>query len=68
MRNQEHKNSKKTKAELKKMIKGKYRSKDPHKELYSKGYHEVKYSKEHICPICGSRIDENGMCACGAGD
>jgi rubrerythrin len=68
MKKQEHKDVKKTKAELKKLIKKKYRSKDPHKELYSKEYHEVKYSKEHICPICGSRIDENGMCACGAGD
>ncbi len=68
MKETEHSKKRKTKAELKAKIKSKYRSKDPHSELYSKEYHEVKYSKEHICPICGSRIDENGMCACGAGD
>ena len=58
---------KKSKAELKKRIRRGYRSSDPHKELYGKEYHEVKFSK-HICPICGSRIDEHGRCACGAGD
>ncbi|MEM0154392.1 MAG: hypothetical protein QW814_00975 [Methanothrix sp.] len=68
MKETEHSKKKKTKAELKAKIKKGYRTKDAHKELYSKEYHEVKYSKEHICPICGSRIDENGMCACGAGD
>jgi rRNA maturation endonuclease Nob1 len=56
----------KTKDELKRRIKRKYRSGDAHRELYKKEYHEVIY--KHMCPICGSRIDENGMCACGAGD
>ncbi len=27
---------------------------------------QSKYSDE-TCPICGSRYDEKGMCACGAG-
>ena len=44
-----------------------YRKHDAHKEIYNKEYHEVKYSEEHRCPVCCSRIDENGMCACGAG-
>jgi hypothetical protein len=57
----------KTKEELKKRIRQGYRHTDPHKELYNKEYHETRFSK-HICPICGSRIDENGRCACGAGD
>jgi hypothetical protein len=38
---------------------------DAHYKLYGKAYHEAKYSDE-ICPICGSRIDELGYCACGA--
>ncbi|MCL5100837.1 MAG: hypothetical protein M1122_02695 [Candidatus Marsarchaeota archaeon] len=56
----------KSKTELKRRIKKKYRKTDAHKELYKKEYHEVAY--KHICPICGSRIDEYGMCACGAGE
>lgn len=56
----------KSKAELKSRIKRKYRSSDAHKDLYKKEYHQVEY--KHVCPICGSRIDEKGMCACGAGD
>ncbi len=27
---------------------------------------QAKYSEE-TCPICHSRYDENGLCACGAG-
>lgn len=57
----------KSKEDLKAQIKLRYRSTDPHKEQYGKEYHAVKYSG-HVCPVCGSRIDENGMCACGAGD
>ncbi len=57
----------KTKEELKRKIKSGYRTGDAHKEIYAKEYHEVKFT-DHVCPICGSRIDENGMCACGAGD
>jgi len=57
----------KTKEELKGRISSGYREADPHSELYGKEYHEVVFSDER-CPICGSRIDENGMCACGAGD
>ena len=56
----------KTRAELKSRIKQGYRTRDAHKELYNKEAHEVVY--KHICPICGSRIDEHGSCACGAGD
>ncbi|MEM3839310.1 MAG: hypothetical protein QXF01_01890 [Candidatus Micrarchaeaceae archaeon] len=56
----------KTKAELKKRIKHGYRTSDAHKDLYGKEYHEVEY--KHTCPICGSRIDEHGRCACGTGD
>jgi hypothetical protein len=26
---------------------------------------KARYSDEK-CPLCGSRIDENGLCACGA--
>ncbi len=45
----------------------KYRSGDAHLEMYKKKYHEVKYSDKHSCPICKSRIDENGYCSCGSG-
>jgi hypothetical protein len=37
-----------------------------HKKIYGKEYHEVKYHAVR-CPICNSRIDEYGFCACGAG-
>jgi hypothetical protein len=37
-----------------------------HAKRYGKEYHEVKYH-DTKCPICGSRIDEFGFCACGAG-
>ena len=56
----------KTRKDLKSRIKHGYRTKDAHKELYNKEAHEVVYG--HVCPICGCRIDEHGMCACGAGD
>ena len=56
----------KSKAELKSRITGGYRMRDAHEELYSKKYHEVVYA--HPCPMCGSRFDEAGMCACGTGD
>lgn len=56
----------KSKTELKRRIKRSYRSRDAHKEMYGKEYHEVEY--RHVCPVCGSRVDEKGMCACGAGD
>ncbi|MEM3227581.1 MAG: hypothetical protein QXR58_00805 [Candidatus Micrarchaeaceae archaeon] len=39
---------------------------ESHYKMYGKAYHEAKYSDE-ICPICKSRIDELGYCACGAG-
>jgi hypothetical protein len=45
----------------------KYRSEDAHVKMYKKKYHEVKYSNEHSCPICSSRIDENGYCSGGSG-
>jgi hypothetical protein len=56
---------KKSKSDLKRRITKKYRKDDAHKEIYKKEYHRVIYDTK--CPICGSRIDENGMCACGAG-
>jgi hypothetical protein len=56
----------KSKAELKRRIKRRYSKKDAHKEMYNKEYHEVSYM--HACPMCGSRVDEKGMCACGAGE
>lgn len=37
-----------------------------HVRLYGKEYHEVRYHAVR-CPICNSRIDEYGFCACGAG-
>lgn len=37
-----------------------------HAMLYGKEYHEVQYHTIR-CPICNSRIDEYGFCACGAG-
>jgi len=43
----------------------KYNSEEIHKILYKKESHEVKYSN-YICPICKSRIDEFGLCACDA--
>ncbi|MGC8478873.1 MAG: hypothetical protein ACP5NE_03030 [Candidatus Micrarchaeia archaeon] len=39
---------------------------DAHYRIYGKKFYEAKYSDE-ICPICKSRIDELGYCACGAG-
>lgn len=42
------------------------KSDDAHVRLYNKEYHEVKYH-DIKCPICNSRIDEFGFCACGAG-
>ncbi|BCS90778.1 MAG: hypothetical protein ARM1_0235 [Candidatus Micrarchaeota archaeon] len=33
-----------------------------HERLYGKKPEEVKYGEP--CPLCGSRIDEFGMCAC----
>lgn len=38
---------------------------DTHEEVYGKKGADVKYSDER-CPICNSRIDELGYCACGA--
>ena len=37
---------------------------DTHFKLFGKHAWEVKYSDR--CPICGSRIDEYGFCACGS--
>ncbi len=41
--------------------------KDAHVKLYNKEFHEVNYL-DVKCPLCNSRIDEYGYCACGAGD
>ena len=37
----------------------------PHETKWGKKAIEVSYGDP--CPICGSRIDEFGFCACGAG-
>ncbi|MCL5433814.1 MAG: hypothetical protein M1538_02450 [Candidatus Marsarchaeota archaeon] len=36
---------------------------DAHVLLYNKEFHEAEYLNEN-CPMCGSRIDELGLCAC----
>ena len=38
---------------------------DDHFRLYGKAASDVEYGQR--CPICNSRIDEFGYCACGAG-
>jgi hypothetical protein len=37
---------------------------DVHFQMYGKHAWEVEYGER--CPICNSRIDEFGFCACGA--
>ncbi|MGC8572228.1 MAG: hypothetical protein ACP5RI_01075 [Candidatus Micrarchaeia archaeon] len=37
--------------------------KDAHILLYNKEFYEAEYL-EMRCPICNSRIDELGLCAC----
>lgn len=37
--------------------------KGPHEKLFGKPAEEVEYGE--LCPICNSRIDEYGYCACG---
>jgi hypothetical protein len=37
---------------------------DYHLKFFGKRASEVVYSSEDICPICNSRIDEFGWCAC----
>jgi hypothetical protein len=37
---------------------------DTHLELFGKHAWEVKYADR--CPICNSRMDEYGFCACGS--
>jgi len=39
---------------------------DIHVNIWGKRAEEVVYTDE-ICPICGSRVDEFGFCACEAG-
>ena len=40
-----------------------------HKQIWGKDADQVIYGKleanEELCPICDSRIDEFGYCACG---
>jgi len=38
---------------------------DEHFELFGKKASEVEYGEK--CPMCNSRIDEFGYCACDAG-
>lgn len=59
--------ARKSRQELKSRIRRSYRKSDPHVEMYRKEYHEVRFSAS-ACPMCGSKVDELGMCACGAGD
>jgi hypothetical protein len=36
-------------------------------KIFGKEPWEVDYNKMGRCEVCGSRIDEYGYCACGAG-
>jgi hypothetical protein len=38
-----------------------------HLKIFGKESWEVDYNKMGRCEVCGSRIDEYGYCACGAG-
>ena len=38
-----------------------------HLKIFGKESWEVDYNKMGRCEVCGSRIDEFGYCACGAG-
>ena len=38
-----------------------------HLKIFGKESWEVDYNKIGRCEVCGSRIDEYGYCACGAG-
>jgi hypothetical protein len=38
---------------------------DIHEVIYGLKADEIKYGE--YCDICNSRIDETGLCACGAG-
>ena len=38
-----------------------------HLKIFGKESWEVDYNKMSRCEVCGSRIDEYGYCACGAG-
>jgi hypothetical protein len=38
-----------------------------HLKIFGKEPWEVDYNKMGRCEVCGSRIDEYGYCACGAG-
>lgn len=47
------------------MMHGNNREKTPHERKWGKKAREVSYGEP--CPLCGSRVDEFGYCACGAG-
>ena len=38
-----------------------------HLKIFGKESWEIDYNKMGRCEVCGSRIDEFGYCACGAG-
>ena len=38
---------------------------DYHVRLFGKRAEQVIYYEDQVCPICNSRIDEGGWCACG---
>jgi len=58
--NKKIKNTKITKNK----VQSKSRVKSMHMLMYNKEFNEVKYFDK--CPICNSRIDELGYCACDA--
>jgi len=37
---------------------------DEHVKAFKKKAEDTKYTEE-VCPVCNSRIDEFGYCACG---
>ncbi|GBC69951.1 hypothetical protein HRbin01_01658 [archaeon HR01] len=37
---------------------------DLHRERYGKKAEDVIYTEE-VCPLCNTRVDEFGYCACG---
>jgi hypothetical protein len=47
------------------MSPGKNEERTPHENIWGKKAGEVFYGEP--CPVCGSRIDEFGLCSCGAG-
>ncbi|MCY0860499.1 MAG: hypothetical protein OWQ54_08730 [Sulfolobaceae archaeon] len=47
-------------------ISGNLLPEDLHMLRFGKRFDEVVYLDDYVCPICHSRIDEFGYCACDA--